>query len=128
MPEAVKAVSELANFVPLPDVADHEKFLAALIGLFSQYPAAVTAEAINPVKGIPARLKVLRIASVKEILDEFNEPYARAAARDRAAEEARRSLPPPTRKRTPEEQARIDAQVAEVRQKFGIPAEGLPRR
>ncbi len=48
----------------------------------------------------------------------------RALARQQAEESRRLALPRP--KRTPEEQARIDAQVTEARARFGIPSEGLP--
>lgn len=122
------AVGDLADFVPMPDVGDPQKFLAALVVLFSQYRPEVIAEAVDPVKGIPTRLNVLRIASVKEILDEISGPYERADDRARARDDVRRSLPPPRHKRTPEEQARIDKQVAETRRKLGIPEGGLRRR
>lgn len=121
--QAQQAVDVLTDFVPLPDdLDDHRRFIAALVAMFDRYPSEVMQLAADPVRGVPSRLKVLRIASVKEILDEINAPFAREQARQLASQRAQQSLPPPRRKRTSEEQARIDAQVADARAKFGPPA------
>jgi hypothetical protein len=52
----------------------------------------------------------------------------RRLEREAIARMAARELPPPREKRTPEEQAAVDAQIERVRQMFGIPAGGLARR
>ena len=125
---AGRAVDALIDFVPLPDVGEPKRFIAALVAIFSEYAEPVIERAVDPVKGIPARLKVLRLASVREILDEINAPFQREMQRAAARKAAELALPPPSRKRTPEEQARIDKQVANARRDLGIPVGGLRRR
>jgi hypothetical protein len=115
--EAASAVDRLLNFYPPLDVSEPQAFIAALVMLFAKYPAELVSAAIDPVSGIPARLKALRsIAAIKEVCDDLYAPIARRIERERIAN-APRALPRP--KRTPEEQARIDAQVAAARRPLG---------
>lgn len=110
----------MLSFYPPLDVLDPETFTSALIALFAHFPIEVMRHAADPVKGIPSRCKYLRLAEVREKLDEIAAPIMRAIQREIAEEQARRSLPPPHRNRTPEEQARIDAQVASWRKSVRV--------
>jgi hypothetical protein len=125
--KAAKAVDRLLDFYGALDVGDSDVFTAGLIALFAEYPDEVIALAIDPVRGIPGRLKVLRLASVREILDEINEPFRREIERKRRTEDARRGQVPPRSKRTPEEQARVDAQVERWRAEAGLLRRGFQR-
>ncbi len=98
------------NFYPPLDVADPKEFIAGIVALLAQYPAELISVAVDPAGGIPARLKYLNsLAAIKEVCGELYEPIVRRMTRE-AALNAPRALPRP--KRTPEEQARIEAQVA----------------
>lgn len=120
-PEAAKAVDRLFSLLPPQDVLDPEAFLTATITLFAEYPVAVMARAamIIPQRHDRPTQKQMRI-----VLEELYEPIEREQERKRAEAEHRRALPPPRAERTPEEQAAVDAKVAEVRRSLGIPAAG----
>ena len=53
------------------------------------------------------------------------EPRRRDEEREHLASERKRALPPPREKRTAEEQARAEAQVAAIRKDFAIPEGGI---
>lgn len=105
-------VHKLFRLLPPQDVLDAEAFLAAAVALFAGYPAEVGERAIALIAGKSDRptLKIMRQA-----LDEIFAPIERESARQaaRASHEQHRALPRP--KRTPEQQARVDAQVAEAK-------------
>lgn len=115
---AAKAVDRLFDLLPPLDVGEPQAFMSATIAIFAEYP-------IELIDRFPAAIAqrsdrpTLRL--VRAICDEINEPYARETARMLAARSALRGLPPPRAKRTPEEQARVDAQVADFRKALGIP-------
>lgn len=114
---AAQAVDKLLNFYPPLEVNDPRAFIAGIISLFAQYPPELWREAIDPARGIPAKIKTLRsLAAIKEILDDLYEPIAMRLARERIA--SQKSLPRP--ERTPEQQAKINAQVARAAAHFGF--------
>lgn len=109
-------MDRLLSFYPPLDVGDPQVFITGIVTLLAQYPAELMAAAIDP-RGIPARVRTLNsLAVIKQVCDELYAPIARRIERDRIAN-APRALPRP--KRTPEEQARIDAQVAAARRPLG---------
>ncbi|MGZ6195515.1 MAG: hypothetical protein ACXWML_09820 [Candidatus Binataceae bacterium] len=118
-------MDKLLSFYPPLDVVDPEAFTTALITLFAHYPAEVMTAATDPVQGIAPRCKYLRLAEVREVLDEIAAPIMRQIAREIEAEHRRRTLPPTREKRTAEEQARIDEQVGAWRKENGLPVGGL---
>lgn len=116
MRRAKRAVSRLLKFYPPLDVGNPEVFIAGIVSIFAQYPTELMAAAVDP-RGIPRRLKNLtNLAAIEEVCRDLYAPIARQMERDRIAN-APRALPRP--KRTPEEQAKIDAQVAAARRPLG---------
>lgn len=117
---AKRMVDRMLDLLPPLDVNDPASFVTALIAIFAGYSEEMMAKAAC---AIPMRSDrpTLRLATA--VLDELDEPYRRARERAAAAESAQRlaKLCPPRAQRTPEEQAAVDAQVARVRQKLGIP-------
>lgn len=115
--EAKRQVEKLFNLLPPQDVLDPEAFLAATITAFAEYPIEVMATAATD---IPQRTDRATLKFIRERLDIIYEPFERQLERDRAAQSHRLGLPPPSTKRTPEQQARIDAQVEAARHQLGI--------
>lgn len=119
-PERLKiaeAVDRLLSFYPPLDVVDAQVFISGIIAILAQYPPELIAIATDPT-GIPRKLKALRsLADIEEVCQDLYGPIARRIRRDAIAR-APKLLPRPPR--SVEEQARIDAQVASVRQRFGL--------
>lgn len=104
------------------DYADVDGFMAQLGAVLSAYPKQVVVHVTSPLTGIQRRLKFPpTIAEIVEACEEVYVPIRRAMGREQARRDAARALPGPFRRRTAEEQERIDSQVAEVRQKLGMP-------
>lgn len=68
----------------------------------SIFPQAVIDQAVDPVSGIPAKIKFLNLAAMRELLDEWDDEYRRHLKRH---EPKPLALPEPPR--DPEEDARI---------------------
>lgn len=114
-------MDRLFDLLPPQDIGEPEAFLAAASALFANYPAEIGEQAAFE---IPQRSDRPTLKLMREVLDEFAE---RAMTAQNTRERARQ-LPPPARKpRTPEEQARVDAAVEELRKRHGIPPGGLKR-
>lgn len=118
---AAMAVDRLFDLLPPQDVGDAKAFLAFAIALFVRYPPQVQDQAVFE---IPQRSDRPTPKLMRMVLDEINEPFEREAERRRAELSHRLSLPLPRAKRTPEEQARVDAHVAETRRALSIPQDG----
>ena len=113
----------LFKLLPPLDVIDPESFMAETISFLSGYPIEVMERAAHE---IPRRTDRPTLRLIKAACDELLEPIDRELERRWASESHRLgALPRP--KRTPEQQARIDAQVAVARQQLGIP-EGAKTR
>lgn len=111
----------------MPDVHDPEAYLAGATAILAQYPPAVMTALADPVSGTRVLKDFPSLRDLREACDRLFEPIQREIERRHAQEQHRRELPAP-RQRTPEEQARIDAQVRAWRRSQGLPDEGLPRR
>lgn len=106
------AVDRLLNFYPPLDVADPRVFIAGIGAVLAKYPPELITAAVSP-DGIPVRLTTLRsLAEIDEVCRDLYAPIARQRAREAIARQPRQ-LPRP--RRTPEEQARVDEQVARWR-------------
>lgn len=121
---AAKAVDRLFDLLPPQDVGDPKAFMASVAAIFSQYPDAVVEQAAVGPRGIATRTDRPTLRLIKEVCEEFYGPILRDAERE-ALRNQPKPLPRPPR--TPEEQARIDKQVADFRKRFGVPPEGLRR-
>lgn len=118
---ALTIVNKLRKRLPVMDVADPESWMASAVQLFASYPVSVMERAEFL---IPLRTNYPTLKNMREVLDEAYEPVARAIAAERARSETL-ALPPPRGPRSPEHQACVDAQVEDLRRRFGPPA---PRR
>jgi hypothetical protein len=105
--------AKLFRRLPALDVIDPEEFITGTIAIFARYPEEVLVNAIDPVKGIPGRADKPTLKFIKAVCDEYHAPAAASIARQRAMESYLSSLPPPREPRTPEQQARVDASIAE---------------
>lgn len=110
----------LFDLLPPLDVGDPAAFQAATVAVFAGYPLEVIEAAVPKIACSSDRPTLKLITAVCE---ELYAPIGRQIERDLAARSHRLSLPPP-RKRTPEEQARIDADVTAFRLTLGA----VPRR
>ncbi len=122
----MEATGKLFRFLPPLDVDDPRHFMAAVASILAEYPEQVINAAVCPT-GIPARSDRPTLRLVKQVCDEILEPVRREWERRAAERDARQSLPPPRRPRTPEEQARVDAQVARARRELAEAASGQAR-
>ncbi len=113
---AAKAVERLLTLTQMPDVGDPDYFVAAATALFAEYPEVVMVRSVPRIAAASDR-PTLRL--MRQELDDAYAPIAREEARRRAQLEMRaeRAARWP---RTPEEQARVDAQVARARRELGI--------
>lgn len=111
---AGRQVARLFKMVSLPDVGDPKAFISAATALFAGHAVEV-ADAAIPELATRSDRPTLRL--MREVLDDLTD---RAIERQRKAD-SRHALPPPDRKRTPEEQARAEQQANELRRAFGLP-------
>lgn len=96
------------SFYPPLDVSEPKVFIAGIVAVLASYPPELQDVAVAPT-GIPKRLKSLRnLAEIEEVCRELYEPIARRITRGVLENQPRQI----EKLRTPEEQARIDAQVA----------------
>lgn len=120
MTAAKQATERLLDLLPPLDVNEPEAFIAAIVAIFANYPPAVMASAIDPVRGIPSRADRPTLKLVKAVCEEIYGPMVEAQQRADGVRQARLAIGPPRRKRTPEEQARADALADAARAEFGI--------
>lgn len=111
-------MDRLFGLLPPQDVGDPEAFLAATIALFADCAPEIMERASFE---IPKRTDRPTLNMMSKVLIELDE-------RAREREQVTKRLPPQNeRPRTPEEQARVNEQVADCRRRFGIPPEGFRR-
>ena len=111
------------------DYADPDGFTTQLAVVLSDYPDEVIMEVTSPRTGVQRTHKwPPSIAETVEACEAAFEPIKRRWEREERERERARALPPPDRKRTPEQQARVDEQVRGARRLLGIPEDGLRRR
>lgn len=116
---AARWVSDLYGKCALPDVEDPVAFLRTVSEVVAKYPAEAWTAAEQIVIERHTRPW---IADITAALEEAYEPIAWRLRRDRLDAESRRMIAERPRKRTPEEQARIDAQVEDYFRSTGRPA------
>jgi hypothetical protein len=100
--EAAAAAKKILGYYPEIPASDPKGFAAGLVATLSIFPPAVIDQAADPVSGIPAKIKFLNLAAIRELLEEWDDEYRRALKR---REPKPKALPEPPR--DPEEDARI---------------------
>jgi hypothetical protein len=93
---------EILGYYPEIPASDPKQFAAGLVKTLSIFPPTVIAQAVDPVSGIPAKIKFLNLAAMRELLDGWDDEYRRALKR---REPKPKALPEPPR--DPEEDDRI---------------------
>lgn len=106
--EAGRAAKQILGFYPEIPAADPQKFTAGLVATLSIFPKPVIDRAVDPVSGIPAKIKFLNLAAIRELLDEWDDEYRLALKR----REPVKALPEPPR--DPEMEARIEKGLREL--------------
>lgn len=116
MISAGQQVHRLFRLTSLPDVGDPEAFLSAATILFADHAPQIAEKAV-PILATTSDRPTLKL--MKEVLDQLT---GEAIERERRADGRMKALPyiAPRAKRTPEEQAKVDAQCSELRAAFGI--------
>jgi hypothetical protein len=95
--DAAKATDALFRFCTPVDVGEPRAFLAAVIGVFMEYPVEVMEAVADPVRGLPSRVKRPDLVDIRTACEEAYQPIRRKRKRDEIAEQRRRALPPPER-------------------------------
>lgn len=90
---AAKAAERILGFYPEIPASDPKGFAAGLVQTLSIFPQAVIDRAVDPVSGLPARIKFLNLAAMRELLDEWDEEYTDSLRR----REPVKALPEPPR-------------------------------
>ena len=113
----MKLAARMFNLLPPLDVIDPESFIAETISIFSfsGYPETMIERVVRE---IPRRTDRPTLKLIKAVCDEFYAPIEREEERRSADESHRLAITERRTPRTPEQQARIDAQVARARQQF----------
>lgn len=117
---AATAAGRLFDLLPPLDVGDPRAFIAATVAIFVEYPDDVTAKAIHVIAQRSDR-PTLRI--IRAVCEEIYAPIEREGER-RAAHVSHIAGALPRPRRTPEQQARIDAQITEAR--IALAMAGIP--
>lgn len=92
--EAAAAAKKILGFYPEIPASDPKGFAAGLVATLAIFPLAVIDQAVDPVSGIPAKIKFLNLAAMRELLDEWDDEYRRAMKR---REPKPKALPEPPR-------------------------------
>ena len=119
---AAKAAERLFDLIPSPQTGDPKAFMAMTVKVFAEYPPDIQMQAVEKI-AVTNSYPTLKF--IKDTCDEIWEPIRRKQEREHLASERKRALPPPREKRTAEEQARAEAQVAAIRKDFAIPEGGI---
>jgi len=119
--EAAKAATErLFRLLPKSDVG--REFMAMTVKVFADYPPDIMMQAVEK---IVVTNSYPDLPYINDTCAKIYEPRRRDEEREHLASERKRALPPPREKRTAEEQARAEAQVAAIRKDFAIPEGGI---
>jgi hypothetical protein len=121
--ESMERTAELFSWCLIPDVADKKVYLAAVAAIFDEYPQRVACRLADPRSGSRMLRDYPSILQIRQACDELNAPFERERRRYPLLEREQPRAP-----RTPEEQARVDAQVVGWRKSAGVPESGTRSR
>jgi hypothetical protein len=86
---AAKATDALFQFCTPVDVGDPRAFLAAVIGVFMEFPIEVMDLVADPVRGLPSRVKRPDLVDIRRACEEAYAPIWQQIERDRIAHQQR---------------------------------------
>jgi hypothetical protein len=93
---AALAAERLIGFYPAIQASDPKVYAAGLVKMFSHYPEALVAAAVDPVQGLPGACEFLpTLAKVKAFLEPRYREHL--AHQERVAKAKRKQLAAPTR-------------------------------
>lgn len=104
---AAKATDRLFAWCKMPDTGDPRVYLAGAAAIIAEYPQEVMDAIADPRTGTRVLKDYPSLRDIRAACEELNAPLEREAERPRSLS------PPPRRPRTPEQQARVDAQVSD---------------
>jgi hypothetical protein len=104
------------------DIGDPKLYLAGATQILAEYPDEVIKAICTPASGTRLLPDFPTLRQLRVACEEAFAPIERQYEREQAQRDAMRGRLPPRLKRTPEQQAKVDAQVAEARIKLGIGA------
>jgi hypothetical protein len=111
--EAAAAAKRILGFYPEIPASDPHSFAAGLVQTLLIYPQPVVAQAVDPVIGIPAKIKFLNLAAIHELLDEWRDEYFLSLKR---REPPPKALPEPPH--DPEVAKRIEQGLRELSERL----------
>ena len=117
MLKAAKAAQSLFAIIPPAPMGDSKAYMTMVVKVFAEYPENVMIQAVEKI-AVQTNNPTLKL--IKDTCEEVYEPIRRNEESKQRERDREMALPPPRHKRTPEEQARIDAQVTAVRAQFSI--------
>lgn len=106
-------IDRLFGWCQMPDAGDGRVYLAGAVGILMEYPPAVMEAIADPRTGTRVLKDYPTLSDLRGACDEFNGPFVREAERCAAHDNQLRLEPASRLPRTPEQQARIDAQVSD---------------
>lgn len=106
--DAAAAATRILGFYDTIPAAEPKAFAAGLAAMLMIYPRSVIERAVDPVGGIPARVKFLNLATIRELLDGWHSEAIRFE---------RLTAPVPKQIEAPRDKA-ADARMAEKFQKL----------
>jgi hypothetical protein len=118
---AKRAVNRLFAWCLMPQVHDAEVYLAGAVAILSEYPPAVMSTLADPATGTRVLKPYPSLHDLRRACDDLYAPIEREDER-RQAHKSHIAGALPRPKRTPEQQARVDAQVAAARQQLAAAA------
>jgi hypothetical protein len=107
---AAEAARKILGYYPTIPASDPKGFAAGLVKTLSIFPAAVIARAVDPVEGLPAKVKFLNLAEMRECLDGWRNEHL--IEQERLERANRKALPAP--EPDPEMDARVSKGLQEL--------------
>lgn len=118
---AARATERIFSFCEIPVTPDPKAFLAAVVVVLAQYPAAVMDEVADPARGLPSRIKRPGLVDIRAACEAAYAPVARRVARSRVL------LPAPEFKHDDRVASGMAALAAELRGRLAdVPSEHPP--
>lgn len=77
------------------DVGEPKAFLAAVIGIFMEFPIEVMELVADPVRGLPSRVRRRHLTDIRQACEDAYAPIARQLQRERVAVDRKLLLAPP---------------------------------
>jgi hypothetical protein len=118
-----EAAKKLFQFCELPDIGEPKSFMAAVIGIFEQFPVEVVQSVVEPARGLPSRVRKPALVDIRSACEAAYEPLQRDMAGRLRREELQKALGHAPAARTLDDQSKVDEHVERVLSAFKAPIE-----